>query len=92
MSLAPEQFGITEMVLKNAAEPEAVERIAALGLDGTVALLTGIHEVYGERMGFTDLLPEDGDAPLFKWPFLPRWHAGAMYGTFTIWCHRFLNG
>jgi hypothetical protein len=76
-----EQFGVTELVLKTAALPEAAPHIERLGLTSMFDLLGKTHVVYGERMGFTALKPGDTDSPLYRWHEALEAYLGAVVFT-----------
>jgi hypothetical protein len=76
-----EQFGVTEMILKTAALPEAQPHIERLKLTELFDLLKRTHVVYGERMGFTALKPGDTESPLYRWHEALEAYLGAVVFT-----------
>lgn len=63
-----DQYGTTEMLLQRARETENQDRIKALGLTPEFALLEKVHQIYGERMGFTRVRVDDKEQdPLVEW-------------------------
>jgi hypothetical protein len=76
-----EQFGVTELILKTAALPEAAPHIQRLGLVNQFDLLKKLHMLYGERMGFTALKPGDTESPLYKWHEALESYLGAVIYT-----------
>ena len=62
-----EQYGVTEMILEEALKPDIRPHLDRLGLTESLDLLTKIHTVYGERMGFTVVQPREAEMPLAIW-------------------------
>ena len=62
-----EQFGQTEILLARATDPEIAPHIDRLGLTPLFQLLARLHEVYGQRMGYTKVHLDGAESPLAKW-------------------------
>ena len=73
-----EQFGVTELILKTAAQTEARPHIERLGLVDLFDLLQRTHAVYGEKMGFTALKATDTESPLYLWHEALESYLGAV--------------
>jgi hypothetical protein len=74
------QFGTTEGYMQKAGTKAVTKAIDALGLTGLMGLARELHELYGQRMGFTTSETASEASPLMRWHESLEAYIGTVIG------------